>query len=179
MTLAGPTHLVDTMGTAAASGMEAASQLLQEVSHAVTAAATTTSGRARRMMRATQHHKSPSTTARSLTVLGALAAGALIAVMVRRLMFDRRLGGVSTVDDGNPSPSSATTAERNGTMASVQPDEIKGRIKEAAGALTDNEDLKREGKTDKAAASVKEGLDKVRDKIEDGVDAIKDRINKD
>jgi len=63
-------------------------------------------------------------------------------------------------------------------MASAQPDEIKGRIKEAAGALTDNKDLKREGKTDKAAANVKDGLDKVRDKIEDGVDAVKDRINK-
>ena len=60
----------------------------------------------------------------------------------------------------------------------VQPDDIKGRIKEAAGALTDNDDLKREGKTDQAAGSVKEGLDKVRDKIEDGIDAIKDRINK-
>jgi len=63
-------------------------------------------------------------------------------------------------------------------MASAQPDEIKGRIKEAAGALTDNADLKREGKADKASASVKDGLDKVRDKIDDGVDAIKDRINK-
>ena len=64
-------------------------------------------------------------------------------------------------------------------MAGVQPDEIKGRIKEAAGALTDNDDLKREGKTDKAAASVKDGLDKVKEKIEDGIDAVKDRINKD
>ncbi|HQZ35804.1 MAG TPA: CsbD family protein [Ilumatobacteraceae bacterium] len=64
-------------------------------------------------------------------------------------------------------------------MASAQPDDIKGRIKEAAGALTDNDDLKREGKADQAAGSIKEGLDKVRDKIEDGVDAIKDRINKD
>jgi len=63
-------------------------------------------------------------------------------------------------------------------MASTQPDEIKGRVKEAAGALTDNKDLKREGKTDKAAANVKEGLDKVRDKFADGVDAVKDRINK-
>ena len=61
----------------------------------------------------------------------------------------------------------------------VQPDEIKGRIKEAAGALTDNKDLKREGKADKASASVKDGLDKVRDKIEDGIDSVKDRVNKD
>jgi len=63
-------------------------------------------------------------------------------------------------------------------MASTQPDDIKGRVKEAAGALTDNDDLKREGKNDRAAASVKEGLDKVRDKIEDGIDSVKDRVNK-
>jgi len=166
------------MGTATASGVEAASHLLQEVSHAVSAAAATTSRRARRMVRTRRLGNPRSATARNLKVLGALAAVALIAMMVRRMMFDRRLGGVPKVDDGNPPPSSATKSERNGTMASTQPDEIKGRIKEAAGALTDNKDLKREGKTDKAAANVKEGLDKVRDKIEDGVDAVKDRINK-
>ncbi len=31
-------------------------------------------------------------------------------------------------------------------------DEIKGRIKEAAGAITDNDKLREEGKTDQAAA---------------------------
>ncbi len=179
MTLAVPTHLVDTMGTATASGVEAASHLLQEVSHAVSAAAATTSGRARRMVRATRGGKSHPTTARNLLVLGALAAAALMAVVVQRRMFDRRSSGVLKVDDGNPPLSSAMKPERNETMASPQPDEIKGRIKEAAGALTDNDDLKREGKNDRAAASVKEGLDKVRDKIEDGIDAVKDRINKD
>ena len=179
MTLAVPTNLIDTVGTATASGVEAAGHLLQEVSHAVSAAAATTSGRARRMVRSTQQGRSRSTTARTLTVLGVIGAVALIAVMVRRMMFDGRISGVSTADGGNPPPSPATKPERNGTMASAQPDEIKGRIKEAAGALTDNKDLKREGKTDRAAANVKDGLDKVRDKIEDGVDAVKDRLNKD
>ena len=175
MTLAVPTHFVDTMGTATASGVEAASHLLQEVSHAVGAAA---SGRARRLMRATGHGTSRSTGARTLMVLGAVGAAALIAVLVRRRMFDRTKVGVLKVVDGNPPPSSATSSERNGTMASTQPDDIKGRVKEAAGALTDNDDLKREGKNDRAAASVKEGLDKVRDKIEDGIDSVKDRVNK-
>jgi uncharacterized protein YjbJ (UPF0337 family) len=46
-------------------------------------------------------------------------------------------------------------------------DEMKGRIKEAAGSLTDDEDLKREGKIDRASGKVKEGVDKVRDKAED------------
>lgn len=172
MTLAVPSHLVDTMGSATASGVEAASHLLQEVSHAVSSAA---AGPARRLMRATGHGKR-STTTRNLLVLGAIGAAALIAMMVKRGMFDRRNGGVLTADEGNPSPTSAPTPERNGTMA--QPDEIKGRIKEAAGALTDNDDLKREGKTDRAVGNVKDGLDKVKDKIEDGVDAVKDRVNK-
>ena len=50
-------------------------------------------------------------------------------------------------------------------------DEMKGRAKEAAGDLTDNDDLKREGKLDRAAATAKgkaeEVVDKVRDKIDD------------
>ncbi|MGI9032244.1 MAG: CsbD family protein [Acidimicrobiales bacterium] len=44
-------------------------------------------------------------------------------------------------------------------------DETKGRMKEAAGDLTDNEDLKREGKLDKAKGSVKDAVDKVGDKL--------------
>lgn len=44
-------------------------------------------------------------------------------------------------------------------------DEAKGRIKEAAGDLTDNDDLKREGKVDQATGSVKDAVDTVADKI--------------
>jgi len=53
-------------------------------------------------------------------------------------------------------------------------DEIKGRAKEAAGDLTDNDDLKREGKVDRTTSSVKEKVedtvDKVRDKVKDTLD---------
>ena len=44
-------------------------------------------------------------------------------------------------------------------------DETKGRIKEAAGDLTDDDELKNEGKVDKATGSVKDAVDKVADKI--------------
>jgi uncharacterized protein YjbJ (UPF0337 family) len=44
-------------------------------------------------------------------------------------------------------------------------DETKGRIKEAAGDLSDDDDLKREGKVDKATGSVKDAVDKVSEKI--------------
>jgi uncharacterized protein YjbJ (UPF0337 family) len=46
-------------------------------------------------------------------------------------------------------------------------DQAKGRAKEAAGALTDDERLKREGKVDQAAGKVKEGAEKVVDKVKD------------
>lgn len=58
-------------------------------------------------------------------------------------------------------------------------DDLKGRVKEAAGDLTDNDDLKREGKTDQAAGKVKEVLDDLKDKADDVVDAVKDRLNRD
>lgn len=56
-------------------------------------------------------------------------------------------------------------------------DEAKGRVKEAAGDLTDNDDLKREGKVDQAGASVKQGAEKVADKAGDAVDSIKDKLS--
>ncbi len=50
-------------------------------------------------------------------------------------------------------------------MAGKQ-DEIKGRIKEAAGALTDNNELRREGKIDQAAGKVKQAAEKVVEKVQ-------------
>ena len=43
-------------------------------------------------------------------------------------------------------------------------DDVKGRIKRAAGELTDDDELKREGTVDKAAGTAKEGIDKAADK---------------
>jgi uncharacterized protein YjbJ (UPF0337 family) len=51
-------------------------------------------------------------------------------------------------------------------------EDLKGRAKEAAGAATDDEQLKREGKVDQASASVK-------DKIGDAADSVKDAVNSD
>ena len=46
-------------------------------------------------------------------------------------------------------------------------DDLKGRAKEAAGDLTDDEGLEREGKVDRAGASVKDKVDDVKDKVGD------------
>ena len=50
---------------------------------------------------------------------------------------------------------------------SGEADQAKGRIKQAAGDLTDNDDLRREGKVDEAAGKVKDAVDKVKDKLTD------------
>ncbi len=44
-------------------------------------------------------------------------------------------------------------------------DDAKGRVKEAAGNLTGDKELKREGKVDQAAGKAKHGLDKLTDKV--------------
>jgi uncharacterized protein YjbJ (UPF0337 family) len=50
-------------------------------------------------------------------------------------------------------------------MTDKNVDEAKGRVKEAAGSLTGDRDLKNEGKVDQAKSSVKDGVDKVADKV--------------
>ena len=50
-------------------------------------------------------------------------------------------------------------------------DKAKGRIKEAAGALTDDKSLKREGKLDQLAGSIKDAVETV-------VDTVKDTVGK-
>lgn len=59
----------------------------------------------------------------------------------------------------------------------AQTDDLKGRVKEAAGDLTDNDDLKREGKVDQASGKAKDAIGGAKDKAEDAVDAVKDKLN--
>ena len=44
-------------------------------------------------------------------------------------------------------------------------DQAKGRVKEAAGALTGDKDLKNEGKADQVGGKVKDAVDTVKDKL--------------
>jgi uncharacterized protein YjbJ (UPF0337 family) len=55
-------------------------------------------------------------------------------------------------------------------MASGKSDKVKGRVKEAAGALTGDKKLKREGKADQAVGKAKEKVGKVIDKVKKAVD---------
>jgi uncharacterized protein YjbJ (UPF0337 family) len=51
-------------------------------------------------------------------------------------------------------------------------DDAKGRVKQAAGDLTDDDSLKNEGRVDRATGSIK-------DKVGDAGDKIKDVVNPD
>lgn len=52
-------------------------------------------------------------------------------------------------------------------------DDAKGRVKEAAGDVTGDDDLKDEGKADQAAGAVKDVADTAKDKVEDAVDKVR------
>ena len=56
-------------------------------------------------------------------------------------------------------------------------DKAKGRVKQAAGDLTDDDRLKNEGKADELAGKVKGAVDTLRDKAEDAVDKVRDRLD--
>lgn len=46
-------------------------------------------------------------------------------------------------------------------------DDAKGRVKEAAGNLTGDKDLKREGQVDQAGGKARDGIEKLTDKVKD------------
>jgi uncharacterized protein YjbJ (UPF0337 family) len=56
-------------------------------------------------------------------------------------------------------------------MGDGKGDDLKGRVKEAAGDVTDDDALKREGKIDRATG-------KVKDKVGDASDKLKDAAGK-
>jgi uncharacterized protein YjbJ (UPF0337 family) len=55
-------------------------------------------------------------------------------------------------------------------MSDKNADEGKGRLKEAAGSLAGDEDLKRKGEADRAKASVKDKVDEFAEKVKDALD---------
>jgi uncharacterized protein YjbJ (UPF0337 family) len=73
-------------------------------------------------------------------------------------VVDREVAGRNQSDERNTMPENL--------------DEAKGRVKEAAGDLTDDKDLKREGKVDRASGTVK-------DKVGDAADKVKETVNRD
>jgi uncharacterized protein YjbJ (UPF0337 family) len=54
-------------------------------------------------------------------------------------------------------------------MSDHKVEDTKGRLKEAAGDITGDEGLKREGKLDQASAATKKAIDDVADKVKNVV----------
>ena len=51
------------------------------------------------------------------------------------------------------------------------------RIKQAAGDLTDNDDLKREGKQDETADKVRDVVGDAKDKLDDAVESVNEKLS--
>lgn len=56
-------------------------------------------------------------------------------------------------------------------------DKVVGRIKQAAGDLTDDEDLKDEGETQETAGKAKEMVDDIADKARETVDDVREKLD--
>jgi uncharacterized protein YjbJ (UPF0337 family) len=60
---------------------------------------------------------------------------------------------------------------------SGETDQAKGRVKQAAGDLTGNDDLEREGELDETAGQAKEFIGDAKESLEDAVDSVKKKLN--
>ena len=73
-------------------------------------------------------------------------------------------------------------ARRPEKQMSGRTDQVKGRVKEAAGVLVGDKKLEREGKVDRAAGNIKEKAanvaDRVKETTEEAVEKVKSTINR-
>jgi uncharacterized protein YjbJ (UPF0337 family) len=68
-----------------------------------------------------------------------------------------------------------SSLERGDSIMGGKSDEVKGRIKEAAGALTGNDKLRDEGKTDQAVGKVKQVVENAVDAVKEAADKVADK----
>ena len=80
--------------------------------------------------------------------------------MPPRVVVGRRRGDLLSTTYGTP--------EGEMDMAGKS-EELKGRVKEAAGALTGDEKLKREGQLDQASGQIKQAAEKMVDAVKAAV----------
>ena len=57
-------------------------------------------------------------------------------------------------------------------------EQLKGKVKQAAGDLTDNERLHEEGQVDEAEGNVQEGFGRGRRKVGEALDDLADKIKR-
>jgi uncharacterized protein YjbJ (UPF0337 family) len=61
-------------------------------------------------------------------------------------------------------------------MTDKHVDDAKGRVKEAAGALSGDQDLKNEGKADQTKSKLKDQVDRAADKVVEGTEKLRDHV---
>jgi uncharacterized protein YjbJ (UPF0337 family) len=86
---------------------------------------------------------------------------------------DRVRSLLKTADSRRPGTTSraiAVAKEENSAMSGTS-DKIKGRVKEAVGVLTDDRDLKNEGKLDQATGKIKDVVEQMIDKAKNVADS--------
>jgi len=64
-------------------------------------------------------------------------------------------------------------------LMTMNSDQAKGKLKEAAGILTGDEKLENQGKEDQLAGDAKSAIQGVADKVEEAVDSVKQAVQKD
>ena len=81
--------------------------------------------------------------------------------------------------DADPSATGSVQPTNNEGIPTMSGkfDQIKGRAKEAAGDLTDDDDLKREGQADRATGKVKEKVEEAKDWVEDKIDGARNKVD--
>lgn len=60
---------------------------------------------------------------------------------------------------------------------SGEADKAVGRVKQAAGDLTGDDQLKAEGQADESAGKIKDKIEDVADAARDAVDSVKDKLS--
>ena len=96
-----------------------------------------------------------------------------------KLRHADRTGGLEFEDMTRWVPRVSTQPQKAGTTMGTNADQAKGRIKQAVGDLTDDRDLKREGKADERAGKAKQAVGDLKDKADDLIDRTRAKLDRD
>jgi hypothetical protein len=151
MTIAMPTHLIEAVSSAASTGIEAAGNLLHDVTHAAETAADATSGRARKLWRTSCRNlpgRSSQTGNRRKIGLAVLGAAILAALAIRRSKSGQSPSKATTSTGAN-----TTTAHDPISPAPFAPQMNGSTVPKSAGSNLD------QGSNDIASNDTKEKLE--------------------
>ena len=73
----------------------------------------------------------------------------------------------------HPANRPGTSRTEEGVDMSGEMDQAKGRVKQATGDLTGDDEMKREGEADEAAGKLKDKVDDAKDGVNDAIDKLR------